>query len=295
MHRAGSWLAAGAAGRAEKSARRTDRRTAKGVAKARRESGLDATGKRVKPSNAQGSAAQKRALRRSAVRHGARMAGSAVVAAGVGAVSGLWNIKRPGKALGHMRSVWQRLVGRARRVREERDAAICGTTPRGQVAVPDSTVNNPRRKAPRAKAPVLPARGAARISLGRTDHSGGTVSTTGTPAFTRLSDAAEVMLQAASTFDPEHMTEFQALIDDLPNAIVLVQETLRVLAELSDEKLPVHPRVVEEMGEGYRAMNKVLDAMEDLGDVYRRVHAEDIERNENPRKGVDGERRWNVG
>ncbi|MEU9605050.1 hypothetical protein [Streptomyces sp. NPDC048057] len=294
MGRAGSWLAAGAAGRAEKTAQRTARRSAKGVAKARRESGLDPNGT-PKSQLGQGSAAQKRALRRSAVRHGARLAGSAAMAGGVGLVSGLWNIKRPGKALGHMRTVWQRLAGRARRVRDKRDAAIQGTTPKGQVAVPDSTVNNPRRQAPRAKAPVLPGRGAAPITLGRTDHSGGTVSTTGTPAFTRLSDAAEVMLQAASTFDPEHMTEFQALIDDLPNAIALVMETLRVLAELSDEKLPVDPRVVEEMGQGYRAMNKVLDAMEDLGDVYRRVHAEDIERNENPRKGIAGERRWNVG
>ncbi|MFD5555687.1 hypothetical protein ACFWIA_17830 [Streptomyces sp. NPDC127068] len=103
------------------------------------------------------------------------------------------------------------------------------------------------------------------------------------------------MLQAASTFDPEHMTEFQTLVDDLPAAMGTVQETLRVLAELSDEKLPVDPRVVEEIGEGYRAMSKVVHALEEVGTVYRRVHAEDIERNENPRNGIDGERRWNVG
>lgn len=120
------------------------------------------------------------------------------------------------------------------------------------------------------------------------------MSETGT-TFTRLSDAAETMLQAASTFDPEHMSEFQTLIDDLPTAFATIQETLRVLAELSDDKLPVDPAVVEEIGEGYQAMNKVIEALEEVGVVYRRRHAEDIERNENPRKGIEGERRWNVG
>ncbi|WP_329559831.1 hypothetical protein OG711_25335 [Streptomyces uncialis] len=293
--RAGSRLAAGAAARAEKTAARSLRRETKGVAKARRQSGLDPTGTRAKPLTSQGSAAQKRALRRSAVRHAARMTGSAAVAAGAGLLYGLWNIKRPGKAFGHMRAVWHRLASRARRVRAARDAATLGTTPKGRTRVPDSTVNNPRRTTPRPKVPVLRGRVGALISLGRTDHSGGTVSDATAPGFTRLSEAAEVMLQAASTFDPEHMTEFQTLVDDLPDAMGTVQETLRVLAELSDEKLPVDSRVVEEIGEGYRAMSKVIDALEDVGTVYRRVHAEDIERNENPRNGLDGERRWNVG
>ncbi|MFJ4774157.1 hypothetical protein ACIP88_34475 [Streptomyces uncialis] len=292
--RAGSRLAAGATARAEKAAGRSLRRESKGIGKARRQSGLDPTGTKAKPLTAQGGAAQKRALRRSAVRHAARMTGSAAVAAGAGLLSGLWNITRPGKAFGHMRAVWHRLASRARRVRAARDAAILGTTPKGRTAVPDSTVNNPRRTTPRPKFPVLRGRGAAPIPLG-TDHSGGTVSDPTAPGFTRLSEAAEVMLQAASTFDPEHMTEFQTLVDDLPDAMGTVQETLRVLAELSDEKLPVDARVVEEIGEGYRAMSKVIEALEDVGTVYRRVHAEDIERNENPRKGIDGERRWNVG
>ncbi|MFD4832618.1 hypothetical protein ACFWPV_22570 [Streptomyces uncialis] len=293
--RAGSRLAAGAAGRAEKTAARSLRRETKGIAKARRQSGLDPTGAKAKPLTSQGSAAQKRALRRSAVRHAARMTGSAAVAAGAGLLSGLWNIKRPGKAFGHMRAVWHRLASRARRVRAARDAAILGTTPKGRTRVPDSTVKNPRRATPRPTFPVLRGRVGAPVSLGRTDHSGGTVSDATAPGFTRLSEAAEVMLQAASTFDPEHMTEFQTLVDDLPDAMGTVQETLRVLAELSDEKLPVDSRVVEEIGEGYRAMSKVIEALEDVGTVYRRVHAEDIERNENPRNGIDGERRWNVG
>lgn len=113
-------------------------------------------------------------------------------------------------------------------------------------------------------------------------------------AFTCLSDAAEEMLQFASKFDPEVMPEFEALIKDLPDAMGTVQETLRVLAEIAHEKLPVDDRVVQEMGEGYRAMNRVVDALEEVLPVYYRLHEADIDRQDNPRKGLDGERKWNV-
>lgn len=299
LGRAGQRRQAGAPARAAKAAARTAGRVARGVAKAERQAGITSG---ATARQASGSPAQKKALRRSAIRHGARMAAAAGIAAGVGLVSGLWNIKRPGKATGHLRTVWRRLADRARRVRAARDARINGTNAPGEVAVPAERVNDPARTTIRPKVGVGGGRRAGRLVLGKTHTprtprtAGGTVSDPSTaPAFTRLSDAAEVMLQAASTFDPEHMNEFQALIDDLPEAMGTVQETLRVLAELSDEKLPVNPAVVEEIGEGYRAMSRVVDALEEVGTVYRRVHAEDIERNESPRKGIDGERRWNVG
>ncbi|MEU4355694.1 hypothetical protein [Streptomyces virginiae] len=286
---------AGAPTRNGKAAERSARRVAKGEAKARRQSGLDPAGNPT-PKTAPAAIRQK-ALRRSALRHAARMTGSALLAAGAGLVSGVWNWKKPGVATRHVRSVWRRLAGRARQVRAARDAAINGTSSDGtepEVAVPATQVNNPNRPKDRVLAPVQQTVQARPVVLAGADRSGGTVSESGT-AFTRLSDAAEVMLQAASTFDPEYMAEFQALIDDLPEAMSTVQETLRVLAELSQEKLPVDPLVVEEIGEGYRAMSRVVSALDEVGTVYRRVHAEDIERIENPRNGIDGERRWNVG
>ncbi|WP_405424464.1 hypothetical protein [Streptomyces erythrochromogenes] len=287
--------ASGAPTRASKAEARSARRTAKGEAKARRQSGLDAADNPT-PTAAPAAIRQK-ALRRSALRHAARMTGSALLAAGAGLASGLWNWKKPGVATRHMRSVWRRLAGRARQVRAARDAAINGTSTDGtrpEVTVPATQVNNPNRPKDRVLAPVQKSVQARPVVLAGADRSGGTVSESGT-AFTRLSDAAEVMLQAASTFDPEYMAEFQDLIDDLPEAMSTVQETLRVLAELSQEKLPVDPLVVEEIGEGYRAMSRVVSALDEVGTVYRRVHADDIERIENPRNGIDGERRWNVG
>ncbi|RSS91205.1 hypothetical protein [Streptomyces sp. WAC05950] len=285
---------AGAPTRSSKAAERSARRTAKGEAKARRQSGLDPAGNPT--AKAAPAAIRQKALRRSALRHAARMTGSALLAAGAGVVSGVWNWKKPGVATRHMRSVWRRLADRARQVRAARDAAINGTSTDGSkpaVAVPATQVNNPNRPKDRVLAPVQRSVKSRPVVLAGADRSGGTVSESGT-AFTRLSDAAEVMLQAASTFDPEYMAEFQDLIDDLPEAMSTVQETLRVLAELSQEKLPVDPLVVEEIGEGYRAMSRVVSALDEVGTVYRRVHADDIERIENPRNGIDGERRWNV-
>ncbi|MGW2366344.1 hypothetical protein ACWCZ5_12265 [Streptomyces sp. NPDC001667] len=278
--------------RAARAAQRSAARAAKGVAKARKQSGI-APGGAGTP--AAGRAGQGKALRRSALRHGARMAGSAALAAGVGLLSGLWNIRKPGRAAGHMRGVWSRLAGRARMVRERRDAAIRGTTGPGQVPVPGERVNDPRRPE-RTVTPVRPGEGrpAGAVELGKTTREGERRMSEPGTAFVRLSDSAEVMLQAASTFDPEVMPEFQHLIEDLPTAMEFVQETLRVLAEIAYENLPVNDRVVEEMSEGYRAMRRVVDALEEVPRVYYRVHEADIDRQENPRKGIEGERKWNV-
>ncbi|MFD8325212.1 hypothetical protein [Streptomyces lydicus] len=238
-------------------------------------------------------AVQARALRRSAVRHWARMGGSALLAGGAGLVSGVWNLRRPGVAARHMKAAWLRLANRARRIREARDAAIRGITAPGRVPVPGERVNDPRRTSKRRTAPGK-ERSARRVKLGNSRGGKDMTDFINAPALTRLSDAAQVMLQAAHTFDPERMEEFQFLIDDLPEAMRLVQETIRVLAELADERLPVEPVVTEEIGEGYRAMNRVVEAMAEVGAVYRKAHAADIERHENPRKGIEGERKWNV-
>ncbi|WP_369359579.1 hypothetical protein [Streptomyces sp. cg2] len=220
------------------------------------------------------------------------MGASAVLAGGVGLASGLWNWRRPGVAARHMKVAWLRLANRARRIRDIRDAAIRGEGRPGQVPVPGETVNDPKR--PKDGPRSTPGKGRSARPVTLDVPKGGTVSETTTPGLARLSDAAEVMLQAASTFNPEHMGEFQILIEDLPEAMEKVQDTLRVLAELANEQLPVDPVVTEEIGEGYRAMNRVIEALTEVGSVYRKAHAADIERHENPRNGIEGERKWNV-
>ncbi|GAB2571932.1 hypothetical protein GCM10027168_00810 [Streptomyces capparidis] len=277
--------------RAERAAGRSADRAARGVAKAERAAGLTP--------NRPGGAARKApkgpggALRRSALRHGARM-GAAGLAAGLAglAVGAVRRSPRKGWRAGAR--LWRRLSERARAARARRDARILGKSAPGETPVPGERVNDPRRPATKpARADAKAGRRTARVSLGRTSpdktSTGGRMS-----AFTRLSDAAEEMYLAASKFDPDEMEEFQVLIEDLPTAMVKVQETIRVLAEISDERLPVDKRVVEEIGEGFRAMNAVITALEGVPGVYYRVHEDDIARKENPRNGLSAERKWNV-
>ncbi|MFD8695371.1 hypothetical protein [Kitasatospora purpeofusca] len=271
---------------------------------------------------------QAKALRRSAMRHRTRMAGAAVATGLVGLASAAaFNWRHKGKVAGHMRRVWTRMAARARAVREARDAAIRGTAgpvapgsaggPAGRrlpdVPVPAQHVNVPGRPTP-APGPVAtdgpvyelfgrPSRPdrtpfVEPITLGKsTLKEPTTVSDQqlgGTAATFSLSSAADVLLQAATTFDPDTMIEFLALADDLPVAFGTIQDVLRVLAEKGAEQLPLDPVVAEEIAEGYRAMGKVVQALEEVGATFRRAHAEDLERHENPRNGLEAERKWNV-
>jgi uncharacterized membrane protein YccC len=267
------------------------------VERARKSAGLDPKTGQPTPAAGKGgkgslTVQQGKALRRSALRHAARMTAAGVVAGVAGLASLAVNPKRPGRAWGTAARVWARLSGSSRSARARRDAAIRGEQLPGQTAVPADTVTDPTRPDTPPAAPVQPTQPARPQRIGATTE-GDPMSDTAAP-FARLSTAAETMLQAASTFDPETMAEFQALIEDLPDAMRTVQETLRVLAELSAERLPVEPVVVEEMAEGFRAMDRVVAALEEVPATYRRAHAEDLERHESPRNGIESERKWNV-
>ncbi|WP_170304866.1 hypothetical protein [Kitasatospora viridis] len=306
-----------AAPRSARSADREARRLAKGIARAERRAGL-APGSSTSPAGSARPAAQqkpgelteeqRKQLKRSAWRHRGAMTAAGAVAGGVGLLSAVvGNWRHRGMVSRHARRTWWRLADRARAARDARDAAILGLDrqqdgQRGPVPLPAQFVNRPGRQAgsgvKAAVAAGMPGAFAALISLGKpTNQKGTTVSDSTSestvPAFS-LSSAADVMLQAATTFDPELMVEFQQLVEDLPTAFGTIQEVLRVLAEKSAESLPVDPAVVEEIGEGYRAMGKVVQALEEVAPVYMRVHEADIERVDNPRNGLEAERKWNV-
>ncbi|MFF7456264.1 hypothetical protein [Kitasatospora sp. NPDC008115] len=272
---------------------------------------------------------QAKALRRSAARHRARMAGVAAATGLVGLASAaVGNWRHKGKVAGHVRRTWARMAARARAVRAARDAAILGTAnPTGthntpvagavSVPVPAQYVNIPGRPTPTpAGTTATPNAGGivaaeifgrpsrpdttpavAPITLGQSTVKESTVSDldgSTTAASFNLTSAADVLLQAATTFDPETMIEFGAFADDLPVAFTTLQDVLRVLAEQAAERLPLDPAVVEEISQGYRAMGAVVHALDEVAPTFRKAHAEDLERHENPRNGLDAERKWNV-
>ncbi|MFF4380316.1 hypothetical protein [Kitasatospora sp. NPDC001547] len=315
--------------RLAKVAERTARRVAKGQAKALQAAGIDpATGAGARPKSpaagrGQITPVQAKALRRSAMRHRARMGGAALAAGLVGLGSALvGNWRHKGKVSGHMRSVWRRLAERARAVRDARNAAILGhgeaaaDTADGApaVPVPAETVNIPGRPTPGTDPavadglvfelfgrPGFPGRPVATpvtepITLGKPTVKENPVTTPadGTAATFSLTSAADVLLQAASTFDPETMVEFGVFAQELPVAYGTLQEVLRVLAEKAAEQLPLDPAVVEEISHGYQAMGRTVQALEEVAPTFRQAHAEDLERHENPRNGLEAERKWNV-
>ncbi|MFF7454777.1 hypothetical protein [Kitasatospora sp. NPDC008115] len=274
---------------------------------------------------------QAKALRRSAARHRARMAGVAAATGLVGLASAaVGNWRHKGKVAGHVRRTWARMATRARAVRAARDAAILGTTNPADthtpaagaaaVPVPAQYVNIPGRPTPTPAGTTPPPAGAgvdgvdewtvfgrpsrpdhtpfaAPITLGQSTVKESTVSDldgSATAATFNLTSAADVLLQAATTFDPETMIEFGAFADDLPVAFTTLQDVLRVLAEQAAERLPLDPSVVEEISQGYRAMGAVVHALDEVAPTFRKAHAEDLERHENPRNGLDAERKWNV-
>ncbi|MFJ5883256.1 hypothetical protein [Kitasatospora cineracea] len=309
-------------------AERTVRRVAKGQARAERAAGIDpATGAgAVAKSGAVLTPVQSKALRRSATRYRARMAGAAAVTglAGLGSAL-LGNWRHRGKVAGHMRRVWQRMSERARAARQARDAAILGRTGTAAgaagvdgaavVPVPAETVTIPGRPNPVPAGvgvggvgpwTLITASPFARIgttgptvpiTLGKStvkESATVTTPTDGTAATFSLTSAADVLLQAATTFDPETMIEFGAFADELPVAYTTLQEVLRVLAEKAAEQLPLEPAVVEEISQGYQAMGRVVQALEEVAPTFRQAHADDLERHESPRNGIEAERKWNV-
>ncbi|MFF2626010.1 hypothetical protein ACFVUN_09600 [Kitasatospora griseola] len=274
---------------------------------------------------------QTKALRRSAMRYRTRMAGAAAATGLVGLGSALLgNWRHKGKVAGHMRRVWQRMAERARAAREARDAAILGHTHAtggvdgaADVPVPAETVNIPGRPTPTPaatgdaatwavdKASLFataelserfrnarpgPTSPTDPITLGKptTKETAVTTPMDGTAATFSLTSAADVLLQAATTFDPETMIEFGAFADELPVAYTTLQEVLRVLAEKAAEQLPLEPSVVEEISQGYQAMGRVVQALEEVAPTFRQAHADDLERHESPRNGIEAERKWNV-
>ncbi|MEV7182686.1 hypothetical protein [Kitasatospora sp. NPDC093102] len=312
--------------RLAKVAERTARRVAKGQAKALQAAGIDpATGAGAHPKSpaaarGQVNPVQAKALKRSAMRHRARMGGAAVAAGLVGLGSALvGNWRHKGKVSGHMRRMWRRMTERARVVRDARDAAILGhgdptsdpATGAAGVPVPAETVNIPGR--PASTTPGTGPEGAkpapgrqepgestttTPITLGKPTVKETATVTTPSDSTTAgpfsLTAAAEELLTAATTFDPETMLDFLRLADELPIAFGTLQEVLRVLAEKGAEELPLDPTVVEEISQGYQAMHGVIDALEEVAPTFRQVHEAELARYDNPRNGLEAERKWNV-
>ncbi|MEU9065841.1 hypothetical protein AB0D60_02955 [Streptomyces sp. NPDC048306] len=251
------------AGRAVRAAGRTLAHTARRAGRTARRIAAPAAALWRNTVQARRAIARRTGKAASALVHGA-LAGIAGVAAAV------WGASfRAG--LDTLRAVWQRL----RRRRAARKAA------NGPAMTGPAVANTP--------APVA-------TSVRRPATAGGSPSTTGAQSMSGhhfLAPAMELE-RIASTYKPDGMMQVGRDFAALPDALEHVANAMRITTARADQEQPLDPRIVELMQNIYNLQMKASELARELAPAFRQLHAVDIERLQNPRKGVHAEAEWDV-
>ncbi|WP_328757670.1 hypothetical protein [Streptomyces sp. NBC_00271] len=110
----------------------------------------------------------------------------------------------------------------------------------------------------------------------------------------RFEEVASEMEQAANSYDPEDAMEILAMVEGLPAALTSVANVMKILAERSDNEFPLEKEVADAFNDIFGALMSAVAVAEDMGPLFRQVHAQDIARFEDPRNGPQAEKGWNV-
>ncbi|QDN99832.1 hypothetical protein FNV65_29750 [Streptomyces sp. S1A1-8] len=110
----------------------------------------------------------------------------------------------------------------------------------------------------------------------------------------RFEEVASEMEQAANSYDPEDAMEILAMVEGLPAALASVANVMKILAERSDNEFPLEKEVADAFNDIFGALMSAVAVAEDMGPLFRQVHAQDIARHEDPRNGPQAEKGWNV-
>lgn len=110
----------------------------------------------------------------------------------------------------------------------------------------------------------------------------------------RFEEVASEMEQAANSYDPEDAMEILAMVEGLPAALTSVANVMKILAERSDNEFPLEKEVAGAFNDIFGALMSAVAVAEDMGPLFRQVHAQDIARFEDPRNGPQAEKGWNV-
>lgn len=195
-------------------------------------------------------------------RHALR-AGGALLDGARALAAGAWTWLRrrdAGAALERLKNVWRRL-------RKQRATPDTPTTP----AVAD-TVRRPTNATP-------------------TTPSGGTRMSGGGHHF--VAPAME-LARAAANYRPTGMLQVGADFAGLEEALRLHAEAMKITVENADANQPLAPQIVELMRQVHGLQLKAAELAAELTPAFRQLHDVDIARLENPRKGIAGERMWDV-
>ncbi|MFJ3989913.1 hypothetical protein ACIPWY_14805 [Streptomyces sp. NPDC090032] len=233
--------------------------------------------------------AARRALRRSAARFQGRRLLAALLALPVGLLGLItspigrkfnipWLI-HPGRRL------YRRIVGAAREQRAERDEEI-----RDQLAEQEDAADAEADEdgsegiADNVQRPATPVPTSTNTTVSEGENVSGF----------RFEEAAAEMEQAANGYDPENAMEILAMVEGLPAALTSVANVMKILAERSDSEFPLEKEIADGFNDIFGALMSAVAVAEDMGPLFRNVHAQDIARHEDPRNGPQAEKGWNV-
>jgi len=102
------------------------------------------------------------------------------------------------------------------------------------------------------------------------------------------------LARAAAHYQPTGMLQVGADFAGLEEALRLHAEAMKTTVENADANQPLAPQIVELMRQIHGLQLKAAELASELQPAFRQLHDVDITRLENPRKGVAGERMWDV-
>ncbi|WP_336004326.1 hypothetical protein [Streptomyces sp. KLMMK] len=95
-------------------------------------------------------------------------------------------------------------------------------------------------------------------------------------------------------YEPGHMAQVAAEYEGIPAGIENTAAAVHLLQARSNETYPVDKAVVEGIADLHALLLKAASAAQELMPAFRRLHAPDIARHEEPRNGEAGEAMWDV-
>lgn len=101
-------------------------------------------------------------------------------------------------------------------------------------------------------------------------------------AFPLAAGAAE-MNATASAYMPDGMLMIAHELDQLGEVPANVALAVRTYSTRIEASKPIHPAVVEKLQEFAKGFAKLVDLADEIGPLFRQVHADDLTRLENPR------------
>lgn len=159
----------------------------------------------------------------------------------------------------------------------------------GQRAAETWKARNNRRGAPVALPPTI-------ASTVRRPAAATSAPTTGAPRMPGHHFVAPAMeaARAAANYNPTGMVQVIADFAGLAEALELYAEAMKITVENADAKFPLDPRLVDTMRQVHSLQLKAAQMAGELQGAARQLHDADLQRHENPRKGRQGERMWDI-